>query len=102
MISGSLYVKMKIFECDVVVAKWKSDKFEPTISLKMEQTTSTLQGTVKNSNLHAVRCEVRLMCKNKLGKKLELGKTTIGPKDGHWVQALDSPCTPVTLWHNFK
>lgn len=93
---------MKIYEQDVVVAKWRSDKFEPTISYKMEPTTATVLGTVQSSNLYAVYCEVRLMCRNKLGKKSELGKVIIKPKDGHWEQAVDEPSSHVTLWHNFK
>lgn len=101
-VAGHLYVKMKVFECGIPVSKWKSDKFEPTISHKMEPTTSTLNSTVRNTNLYAVHCEVKLMCRNKLGKKSELGKVIIGNKDGQWNQAVDLPGTPVTLWHNFK
>lgn len=100
--TGSLYVKMKIFEHDVVVAKWRSDKFEPTISYKLDTATSTVSGRIQNCNLYATRCEVRLMCKNKVGKKSELGYVVIKDKDGHFEQAYDMPSTPVTLWHNFK
>lgn len=99
---GSLYVKMKIYEHDVVVSKWRSDKFEPTISHKLEPTTATMIGTVQNCNLYAVRCEIRLMCKNKVGKKSELGQVVIKQNDGHWEQAFDLPSNPVTLWHNFR
>lgn len=92
---------MKVYECNDPVAKWKSNKFEPTISLKLEPSTATLQATVQNENLYAVQCEICLMCRNKLGKKMQVGKLIIEPKDGHWIQMFDMPGSPVTLWHTF-
>ncbi|KAK9739846.1 C2 domain [Popillia japonica] len=47
-LGGSIYLKITTFECGVRIASWKSDKFQPTISMKIEPSTAT--GKVINFN----------------------------------------------------
>jgi len=99
-LKGSLYIKMTALQQDVLISKWRSDRFEPTISLKIEPETAVLQAFVKNSNLNDVKILIRLMCNNVLGKKTQLGEIAIDPATKIWKQIVGSPSTPVTRMIN--
>lgn len=89
-------MKMTAFEYDVLIAKLKSDRFEPTISLKIEPKTATLFATVNRQNLDRVKIIIRLMCKNMLGKKHLLGRIELDRDHQLWREVMKSPCNPVT------
>lgn len=79
----------------------KSDKFEPTISLKMEANTATLRANVNNFNIDEVKILIRLFCKNILGKKMLLGKIEIDNKSDIWKEIVGNSCVPITRMINF-
>lgn len=96
-----MYIKISVSECDDVVHKMKSDKFDPTLSLKIEDNT-TLRATVNNYNLKNVTILIRLMCKNMLGKKHLLGKIQFNCRSDIWEKMIESPCVPITRIINFE
>lgn len=98
---GSLYIKMTAYEYDVLIASWKSTRFEPTISMKIEAKTATLQATFRSYNVDNIRVVIRLICKNMLAKKILLGKIEIDGKSDLWKQIVENPSTPVTQMINF-
>lgn len=99
---GSLYIKMTAYEYDVLISSWKSDRFDPTISMKIEPTTATLQARFKDYNTHNIKIVVRIICKNVLGKKILLGKFEINSKSDVWRQIVESPDTAVTQMVDFE
>lgn len=98
---GSLYLKMTAYEYDVLIATWKSDRFEPTISMKIEPKTATLQAVFRNYNVGNIRVVIRILCKNMLAKKILLGKYEVDGNSDIWKQIIASPNTPVTQMVNF-
>ncbi|KAF5306626.1 hypothetical protein FQA39_LY08815 [Lamprigera yunnana] len=101
-LKGSLYIKMVSTRQDVLIAKWKSDPFEPTISLKIEAQTAVLQTFVKNNDLEDVKIHLKLKCKNIVGKKTLLGEAVIDRNSKLWTQVIKTPCTPVTRMISFE
>lgn len=99
---GSLYIKMTAYEYDVLISSWKSDRFDATISMKIEPTTATLQANFKNYNVDNVKIIIRLICKNLLGKKILLGKINICNTSSIWKQITENPGTPVTQMYDFE
>lgn len=93
---GHLYIKIAAFEYDVRIAKLKSVKFEPTISLRIDPTTATLQAIVNRHNLDRVKIVIKLMCRNLLAKKHVLGQIEIDNDCDIWKQAMETPCDTVT------
>lgn len=80
----------------------KSDKFEPTISLKLEAPTATLRATVNNYNLEQVKILIRLMSKNMVGKKVLLGKIEIDRNSSLWKEIVSQPLVPITRMINLE
>ncbi|KAF5273573.1 hypothetical protein FQR65_LT04571 [Abscondita terminalis] len=95
-LNGSLYIKMTSTRQDVLISKWKSDPFEPTISLKIEPQTAVLQTFVKNNDLLDVKMHIKLKCKNIVGKKTLLGAIVIDRNSKILTQVIKMPCTPIT------
>lgn len=89
-------MKVTAYEFDVLIGKMKSDRFDPTISLKIEPKTATLFATVNKQNLDRVKIIIRLMCKNLLGKKHLLGKIELDSRHEFWKEVMKSPSNPVT------
>jgi hypothetical protein len=101
-LGGQLYIKITAFEHDDLIQKMKSDKFDPTISLKLEANTATLRANVNNYNLEQVKILVRLICKNLLGKKVLLGKIEIDRNSDLWKEIVRMPSVPVKRMVNFE
>ncbi|XP_023024428.1 uncharacterized protein [Leptinotarsa decemlineata] len=101
-VGGQLYIKITAFEYEDLIQKMKSDKFEPTISLKLEPSTSTLRATVNQYNIDQVKILIRLISKNIVGKKVELGKIEIDRHSSFWKDIVAAPATPVTKMVNFE
>lgn len=101
-LKGSLYIKMTSTRQDVLISKWKSDPFEPTISLKIEPQTAVLQTFVKSNDLNDVKIVIKLKCKNLVGKKTLLGEIFIDHKAKIWSQVIKLPCTPITRMINLE
>lgn len=101
-LGGQLYIKITASEQNDLIQKMKSDKFEPTISLKLEANTATLRATVNNDNIEQVKILVRLICKNILGKKIILGKIEIDSNNDLWKEIVRTPSVPITKMINFE
>lgn len=101
-LKGSLYIKMTSTRQDVLISKWKSDPFEPTISLKIESQTAVLQTFVRNNDLNDVKIVIKLKCKNLVGKKTLLGEIVVDHKSKIWAQVIKLPCTPITRMINLE
>lgn len=101
-ILGQLYIKITAFEDEDLIQKMKSDKFDPTLSLKLEANTSTLRATVNNNNLEEVKILIRMISKNILGKKVLLGKIEIDSKSNFWKEIVAQPLVPITKMINFE
>ncbi|KAJ8918470.1 hypothetical protein NQ315_008167 [Exocentrus adspersus] len=99
---GQLYIKITAFEHEDLLQKMKSDKFDPTISLKLEANTATLRANVNNYNIEEVKILVRLISKNIVGKKVLLGKIEIDSKSGIWKEIVATPLVPITRMINFE
>lgn len=99
---GQLYIKISAFESDEVIQKKKSDKFDPTISLKLEANTATLRANVNNFMLDQVKILIRLLSKNLLGKKTLLGKIEIDKDNPFWKEIVANPSVPITKMVNFE
>ncbi|KAK9870630.1 hypothetical protein WA026_008192 [Henosepilachna vigintioctopunctata] len=95
-LGGKLYLKISAFEMDDVIQKMKSDKFDPTISLKLEKTSAKLKVKVDEHSCNQLRILIKLMCTPLLGHKLELGKLEIDSKSPIWKEMMQSPMMPVT------
>ncbi|KAI4465367.1 c2 domain [Holotrichia oblita] len=95
-LGGSIYLKITTFEYGVRIASWKSDKFQPTISMKIEPSTATLQAIFKNYNLRNIQMTIRLISKNVLGKKTIIGKIDLDNGSDIFREAIDSPSNPIT------
>lgn len=80
----------------------KSDKFEPTISLKLEAPASTLRATVNKYNLGQVKILIRLMSRTIVGKKTMLGKIEIDRHSSFWKEIVASPSVNITKMVNFE
>ncbi|CAH2000043.1 unnamed protein product [Acanthoscelides obtectus] len=101
-VGGQLYLKITAFEDEDLVQKMKSDKFDPTISLRLEASSSTLRATVNKYNMQHMKIMVRLMSRNLVGKKTLLGKIEIDHKSAFWKEVVSSPSTPITKMVNFE
>ncbi|XP_072383640.1 uncharacterized protein [Diabrotica undecimpunctata] len=101
-IGGQLYIKITAFEDEDLVQKMKSDKFEPTISLKLEANTSTLRATVDKYNLEEMKILIRLMSRNIVGKKTLLGKIEIDRNSSFWKEIVANPSVAITKMVNFE
>ncbi|CAG9864735.1 unnamed protein product [Phyllotreta striolata] len=101
-VGGQLYIKITAFEDEDLVQKMKSDKFEPTISLKLEPSTSTLRATVNKRNLNQTKILIRLMARNLVGKKTLLGKIEIDRHSDFWKEIVASPSVNITKMVNFE
>lgn len=100
-LSGQLYIKIQAFESNDIIQKKKSDRFDPTISLKLETNTATLRANVNSFMLNHVQILVRLLSKNVLGKKTLLGKIEIDKDEPFWKEIVAKPGEPVTKMVNF-
>ncbi|KAL1514110.1 hypothetical protein ABEB36_003426 [Hypothenemus hampei] len=101
-VGGQLYIKTEAFESDEVVQKKKSDKFDPTISLKLEANSATLRATINKFMLNYVKIVIRLMAKNLLGKKTLLGRIEIDKNEQFWKEIVASPGVPITKMVYFE
>lgn len=90
-----------MFENEDLLQKMKSDKFDPTISLKLEANTATLRANVNNYNLEQVKILIRLISRNIMGKKVLLGKIEIDSKSNYWKEIVAQPLVPITKMINF-
>lgn len=100
-LSGQLYIKIQAFESNDIIQKKKSDRFDPTISLKLETNTATLRANVNSFMLNHVKILVRLLSKNVLGKKTLLGKIEIDKNEPFWKEIVAKPGEPITKMVNF-
>lgn len=100
-LAGQLYIKIQAFESNDIIQKKKSDRFDPTISLKLETNTATLRANVNSFMLNHVKILVRLLNKNVLGKKTLLGKIEIDKDEPFWKEIVAKPGEPVTKMVNF-
>lgn len=80
----------------------KSDNFEPTISLKLDPSASTLRATVNKYNIEQVKILIRLISKNMLGKKVLLGKVEIDSNSSYWKEIVATPSVAITKMVNFE
>ncbi|XP_066260150.1 uncharacterized protein [Euwallacea similis] len=101
-VGGQLYIKIQAFESSDVIQKKKSDRFDPTISLKLEANSATLRATINSFMLNHVKIVVRLMAKNILGKKTLLGIIEIDKNEPFWKEIVAHPGVPVTKMVNFE
>ncbi|CAH0556971.1 unnamed protein product [Brassicogethes aeneus] len=101
-VGGQLYIKITAFEREDLVQKMKSDKFEPTISLKLDESTSTLRATVTQYNLNYVKILVRLISRNMVGKKEVLGKIEIDKNSEVWKEIVSKPSEKITRMMNLQ
>ncbi|XP_050302912.1 uncharacterized protein LOC126740785 [Anthonomus grandis grandis] len=101
-VGGQLYIKINAYESDDIIQKTKSDRFNPTISLKMEANSATLRATVNNYMLNKVKIVIRLLSRNILGKKTLLGKIEINRDEAFWKEIVATPGVPVTKMVNFE
>ncbi|KRT86477.1 C2 domain containing protein [Oryctes borbonicus] len=90
-LGGSIYLKITAFEYGVRVGSWKSDRFQPTISMKIDPLTATLQVLFRNYNLRNIKIVIRLVSKNMIGKKILIGKIEIDNDSAIFKEAIDSP-----------
>ncbi|GJQ70534.1 hypothetical protein Trydic_g22937 [Trypoxylus dichotomus] len=90
-LGGSIYLKITAFEYGVRVASWKSDRFPPTISMKIDPSTATLQILFRNYNLRNVKIVIRLISKSVLAKKVLIGKIEIDNDSDIFKEAIESP-----------
>ncbi|XP_022909960.1 uncharacterized protein [Onthophagus taurus] len=95
-LGGSLYLKITAFEYGVRIASWKSDRFDPTISMKIEPTTATLRAIFQYYNLSNVKIVIRFICKNLLAKKIVLGKVELGQESEIFKEAVNTPSVAIT------
>ncbi|KAL3281298.1 hypothetical protein HHI36_004510 [Cryptolaemus montrouzieri] len=95
-LGGKLYLKISAFEMDDVIQKIKSDKFDPTISLKLEKSSAKLRVKVDEHSCSQLRILIKLMCTPPLGHKLELGKIEIDKRSDIWKKMMESPMVPIT------
>ncbi|XP_018318903.1 uncharacterized protein LOC108732533 [Agrilus planipennis] len=99
---GSLYIKMTA-QCDgELLAKWKSDRFQPTISMKIEPKTAIMHAFIKKNQLNNITITIRLMNKNALAKKTLLGKIELNMKSDLWQKVIQNPSIPVTEMMRFS
>ncbi|CAH1118024.1 unnamed protein product [Phaedon cochleariae] len=101
-VGGQLYIKITAFEDEDLLQKMKSDKFDPTISLKLESSASTLRANVNKYNIEHVNIMIRLMSKNMVGKKVLLGKVEFDSKSAFWKEIVASPGVAITKMINFE
>lgn len=87
---------MSAFHEDELITKWKSGKFEPTISMKIEPKTAILQTFFNSKDVDDVGVLIRLMCRNVLGKKTLLGRIQVNKRSSIWREAVANPSTAVT------
>ncbi|XP_076271439.1 uncharacterized protein LOC143203190 isoform X2 [Rhynchophorus ferrugineus] len=101
-IGGQLYIKISAFESNDVIQKKKSDRFDPTISLRLQANTATLRATVNKYMLDQVKIVIRLLAKNFVGKKFVLGTIEIDKDDPFWKRSVAAPGVPETKMVHFN
>lgn len=95
-------MKISAFEMDDVIQKMKSDKFDPTISLKLEKKSAKLKVKVDEQSCTQLKILVKLMCTPLLGHKLELGRIEIDSRSDIWKDMMKSPMIPITKVLNLE
>ncbi|XP_054015342.1 uncharacterized protein LOC128896145 isoform X1 [Hylaeus anthracinus] len=107
-LKGQMYVKMSVVDNGRVTHFWKSDRFQPCVSMKFSPDMARVvadnpyQGALKD-----VSFVVKFVSKNKMGKKTTVGHFVIGPDVGgpygeQWKQALAKPGQQITKWQPFE
>ncbi|KAH0568529.1 uncharacterized protein LOC123263780 [Cotesia glomerata] len=107
-LKGQLYIKMSVVDGGRVTHFWKSDRFNPCVSMKFAQDQAQViaenpyEGALKD-----VSFVVKFVSKNKMGKKTTIGHFVIGPDVGgtyseQWKQAMAKPGNVVTKWQVFE
>ncbi|KAG8036537.1 hypothetical protein G9C98_003859 [Cotesia typhae] len=107
-LKGQLYIKMSVVDGGRVTHFWKSDRFNPCVSMKFAQDQAQViaenpyEGALKD-----VSFVVKFVSKNKIGKKTIIGHFVIGPDVGgtyseQWKQAMAKPGNVVTKWQVFE
>ncbi|XP_044751437.1 uncharacterized protein LOC123311488 [Coccinella septempunctata] len=101
-LGGKLYLKISAFEMDDVIQKMKSDKFDPTISLKLEKKSARLKVKVDEYSCTQLRILIKLMCTPLLGHKLELGRIEIDSRSDIWKDMMKTPMVAITKVINLE
>ncbi|XP_076639149.1 uncharacterized protein LOC143351494 [Colletes latitarsis] len=107
-LKGQMYVKMSVVDNGRVTHFWKSDRFQPCVSMKFPPDMARVvadnpyQGALKDTSF-----VIKFVSKNKMGKKTTVGHFVIGPDVAgpygeHWKQALAKPGQQVTKWQAFE
>ncbi|XP_015120237.1 uncharacterized protein LOC107043316 [Diachasma alloeum] len=105
---GQLYIKMSVVEGGRVTHFWKSDRFNPTVSMKFAQDQAqVIADNPYEGALKDVSFVVKFVSKNKMGKKTTIGHFVIGPDVGgqysdQWKQAMSKPGQAITKWQAFE
>ncbi|XP_055687904.1 uncharacterized protein LOC129792638 [Lutzomyia longipalpis] len=107
-IAGTIYVKMSIFERDILSSTWRSDPFLPSLSTRWNPNDSTIRIPLNNvSDLDHISIKISVATKSKMGKKIVLGTLIMGSQGScakleHWQSMIESRGSPVAMWHNFE
>ncbi|XP_011313565.1 uncharacterized protein [Fopius arisanus] len=107
-LKGQLYIKMSVVEGGRVTHFWKSDRFNPIVSMKFAQDQAqVIADNPYEGALKDVSFVVKFVSKNKMGKKTTVGHFVIGPDVGgqygdQWKQAMAKPGQPITKWQAFE
>lgn len=109
----TMYIKTAVFEHDVLASAWRSDQFEPSLSMRWNQEESELRvPLVGGADLEHIVVRTTIATKTKMGKKIVLGTVIVGGGGGgrtmgataaeHWSSAAASAGSPVAMWHAFE
>lgn len=121
-----IYLKVKVFEGDILSESWKSEFFAPTLCQRWEGSTIilplpdemglqrlTVEVIVKRLFPNAYfqnpsYFQVTVAAKSMSGRKIVLGSLTTGPENTnaataeHWQNVIANRGTPHIMWHNLE
>ena len=103
-----MYIKITIFQRNILVNSWKSDMFQPSLSLRWDSNKSAVHAQLINENdLDNITVKVSIATKTKVGKKIVMGSLLmdskmLDTKGQHWDKMTQSRNLPVAMWHSFE
>ncbi|KAG5681020.1 hypothetical protein PVAND_010486 [Polypedilum vanderplanki] len=101
-----IYLKTTVFEHDILSDSWKSELFIPTLSIRWDQTESTINiPLVNEDSLEHISIKTTVAMKTKLGKKIVLGTLYIRPDLDdleQWATMLSTRNIPIPMWYSFE
>ncbi|XP_034939960.1 uncharacterized protein [Chelonus insularis] len=107
-LKGQMYIKMSVVDNGRVTHFWKSDRFNPSVTMKFaEDQAQVIAENPYEGALKDVSFVVKFVSKNKMGKKTTVGHFVIGPDVGgtyseQWKQAVAKPGQRITKWQAFE